>query len=189
MEDLPLGTHRVLGDRPMIPDSVSKLSSRLMLSAVAVLLAACESATGPQPLPAGVEVRTSGTAFVVDTVGASKRATITGTVTNSSGRTLVLAYCGDAIAKLAGSEWVDVWVENCAGVNGVDIEVAPRATATFGIHVENVPGASQSFDFGAPNAQYRVRVRMTVKAPVQFGDEVFEIQADDRLSNSFSFTN
>ena len=89
----------------MIPGFVSRSYLRLMLSAAAALPVACESSTGPHSLPVGVEVRTSASAFVVDTAGTSKRATIIGTVANSSGRTLVMTTHDVAEGLALGDRW------------------------------------------------------------------------------------
>jgi len=173
----------------VIPRFSATLPHSILLS-TALLLGACESAIGPQPLPGGVEVRTTSSVIPVDTSGTIKRATISGKVMNKSARTLVLGYCGHTIAKLVGNEWVDVWTQSCAAIDGVDVEVLPGDSAAFGVQVANVTsGGSGVFDFGSPNTQFRLRVRMLLKEPVPFGDEVFEIEADDRLSNSFSFAN
>jgi len=163
----------------MKPAFVRNAKLIVIVCASIVGFAGCDSFTAP----VDIDVRTDKMGFPLTGSFGGRSAMVTGTVFNDETRSVWLGYCGSAIQKQAGKQWVDVWLQDCSGVNGVLREIRPQESATFRVDViesfASSLGPPFSFD---PCSSHRVVVALYDK------DEV--TSTTERIispSNSFSF--
>ena len=172
----------------MRTEFVSGLKSFPLAIALAGGAVGCDAEpVGPLRLPGGVEIRATATVFDVATVNGEKTAIVTTNVVNNGFATILFHYCGDRVYKQVAGDWVEVWAEECAAVDGIFSELRPggvRSTSTF------LSDPSSPFSLGPPfkfevGALYRVSVQLLVKTGD--GPDDFKL-IDSRESMSTPFT-
>lgn len=131
-----------------------RLLSRIAFFAVAPVLAACTSSTGPED---ALVVTPTVTTVTRDAQG---NATVNFTVLNTGGRDVYLATCGGTVGavtelRTAGGQWLAEYdVMACYSSLAVGPQLlVPGATVT----------GSQTFHAAAPG-QYRLKVLVALKA-------------------------
>lgn len=172
----------------MRTEFVSGLRSFPLAVALAGGVVGCDTEpVGPLRLPGGVEIRATATVFNVATVNGEKTTIVTTNVVNNGFTTILFHYCGDRVYKQVAEDWVEVWAEECAAVDGIFSELRPggvRSTSTF------LSDPSSPFSLGPPfkfeaGALYRVSVQLLVKTGD--GPDDFKL-IDSRESMSTPFT-
>jgi len=167
---------------------VSALKSLPFVITLSGAVVACDSdSVGPIGLPGGVEVRAAATVFNVATVNGEKTAIVTTTVVNNGFRTILFHYCGDRVYKKVDADWVEVWAEECAAVDGIFSELRPGGVRSVTTHLSD---PATPFSFGPafkfePGALYRVSLPLLIKTGE--GPDDFRL-IDSRESMSTAFT-
>ena len=171
----------------MQTDFVSGLKSLSLVIVVATAAVGCDSEpAGPLGLPGGLEIRTTANVFNIQTVNATKTATVTATVVNNGLTTVFVHFCGDRIYKRVGADWVVVWAEECSAVDGIFSQLPPggvRSTSTFLSATGSSLGPPFVFETGAV---YAVSVPLLLKTDDD-PDEFKLIDPRESISTAFTF--
>jgi len=171
----------------MKTDFVSGLKSFSFVIALAGAAIGCDSdPAGPLGLPGGVEIRTTADVFNIQTVNATKTATVTATVVNNGFKTVFVGYCGDRIYKRVGAEWVEVWAQDCSAVNGVLTQLPPGGVMSAGALL-SASGSSLGPPFVfETGAVYSISVPLLLKTG-DGPDELEPIDPRESMSTAFTF--
>ena len=169
----------------MTPFIVGNLKTLALISAVVVT--GCESVTGPQTLPEGVEIRTTSGVFPVETVDGRRRVRVTATVTNESSRTVLYSYCSEAIARNVAGVWTSVWKPICPALIVAPESIAPGETREFNLQIDEHPELpNDNFPFDSPQAQYRLELGLFLRIETPYSEKLLPIDGSESVSNTFA---
>jgi hypothetical protein len=166
MENISMGSNRVLRREFMKPDFV-RLSRSIVAAGVAgLMMMGCDSSTGPQELDA-VTVKTSSSVIPVQIVDGARTATISSTVTNSTGATVYfISYCSPQILRSSGNTFTQVWSVNCAAIDGVPTELKAGQSTSLSVTVSSRGSQSlPAFDFGGTGTPFRISIGFYTQSP------------------------
>ena len=148
---------------------VRNFRSLVAISLTSLVVAACESPTGPAALPRGVEIQPAASSFPVQVVNGRKSVTVTATVRNDSERTVYYSYCTEGIAKQEGAEWRRVYHTVCASIAIPPEPIEPGASKQFTLRIDDYPDIpSLALPFTEPGARYRFEVGLLVRSGERF---------------------
>ena len=166
------------------------LKPRHFVIALALLVVGCESdAIGPAGLPGGVEIRAAAPTFDIATINGEKTSVVSARIVNNGLSTIWVHYCGARIYKRADNDWVEVWAENCAAVNGIFSELKPSGVTVVSRQLAN---PATPFSFGGPfTFELGVYYRISVPLLKKTGDGPNDFQLinpRETMSTTFAFT-
>ena len=185
-----MGSHRILRELIVKTQFVSALKSLPFVIALAGAAVGCDSdATGPVGLPGGVEIRAATTIFGIAIINGEKTSVVSMRVVNNGFTTIFQHYCGARVYKKVDTDWVEVWAEDCAAVDGSYSELAP-GSATSVSRLLSDPASP--FSLGGPfKFEMGVFYRMSVPLLVKTGngpDDYKIINPRESMSTAFAFT-
>lgn len=169
---------------------VSGLKSLPFVVALAGAVAGCDSnAVGPVGLPGGVEIRATTTVFGIAIINGEKTSIVSMSVVNNGVTTIYQHYCGARVYKKVDVDWIEVWAEQCAAVDGTFSELRPSAVTTVSRLLSD---PASPFSFGGPfKFEMGVYYRMSVPLLVKTGnapDDFRLINPRETMSTAFAFT-
>jgi hypothetical protein len=146
----------------------------------------CSDATGPAPLPGGLDIRTSSSVIKLETAQGKRYATVTATVTNHSDRTVYYSYCGEGLSVRLDGRWHSIYRPVCAAILVPPAPIAPGESRPVSLLIDErhtIADIARLFD---PDLTYRLDVVLLLKR--KFSDDTFVvIDQEQSVSNSFKF--
>lgn len=185
-----MGAHRILREPTVKTQFVRALKSLPFVIALAGAVVGCDSdAVGPVGLPGGVEIRAATTTFGIAIINGEKTSVVSMIMVNNGFTTILQHYCGVRVYKKVDMDWVEVWAEECSGVNGTLSELTPGAVTTVSRLLSD-PASPFSLG-GAFKFETGVYYRMSVPLLVKTGDGPDDFRAinpRESMSTAFAFS-